>query len=268
MGMYWVLFDPIRESLSLKLSTEEAQFSIQRLRNKYINSFLIWKKGWSKWKKLNEFLRSSESPFKNTFNSLSEFTVGTSVKNKGLIMNHVPPEVSIKIQSTLNDITTSIIETKNLVDISSRQFSGDDLSEETITRTTNNLNLNFSSLRNSNALLKRNAEDKYKIELLLNHPQGSIFRSTAKDISLTGTYSERIVPHQFDNCVFDLIIINNLAKSDPGLKQIKINSRIIYNNGIPYIEYVNADANQLSLLKKVLIDYRETFQRLTSKNAA
>lgn len=258
MGMYWVLFDPHKETQSKKLTTIEAQCAISRLKRKYINSYLIWKEDWAQWKKLNEFLRSPYSPFKNTYNIIANKETACD-RVATLVMNDVDAHVALKIHSTVSKINTNVVETKDLVEKSKKQFDGDDL---TSTNTDVILNLNFSSLRNSTAFLKRNTEDKYKIELLLIHTHGHIFRTTAKDISLTGTYNERIVPHIFHNCVFELIIINNLMPNEQD-KRVRLKSRIISNDGVLYIEYINANPTQINLLRKILKEYLEKYQTIT-----
>ena len=177
-------------------------------------------------------------------------------------MNYVEPHMAIKIQSSLSEINTNIVETKNLVPVSKKQFDGDDL---TLEDTKPDINLNFSSLSNSSAFFKRNSEDNYKIELLLVHTKGYIFRTTAKDISLTGTYNERIVPHEYHNCAFDLIIINNLSKDNLRLERITLRSQIVSNDGILYIQYLNPSKNQICLLREILNEYRNLYQKLSTK---
>lgn len=263
MGMLWILFDPSRETQSEKLTTEQAQFAIERLKSKYLNRYLIWNSEWTKWKQLNEFLRTSDCPFTNNYNSL-ESCVENNIeyeKTKTLLMKVIEPREALKIHSTISDMNTNIVEVKNMVPRSKKQFDGDDLTMDSKAAL---LNLNFSSLSTSSAFRKRNTEDKYKIELLLIHALGQTFRATAKDISLTGTYSERIVPLEFHNGQFELIIINNLTTTDRD-KQIRLKSRIIFNDGIIYIQYIKPDVFQLKLLRKVLIEYREIFENATVK---
>lgn len=260
--MLWILFDPSRETQSEKLTTEEAQFAIERLKTKYLNRYLIWNNEWSKWKQLSEFLRSKESPFTSNYNSLSESSsIVESEKTKTLLMKTIAPREALKIHSTFSDINTNIIEVKDLVLKSKKQFDGDDLGEGSAEAL---LSLNFSSLSVSSSFRKRNTEDKYKIELLLIHPRGHSFRTTAKDISLTGTYNERIVPLQFHDGLFELVIINNLISHGMN-RQIRMTSRIISHDGIPYIEYANPNVYQLNLLKKVLSEYREIYESITLK---
>lgn len=268
MGMFWVFFDPNKELISFKLTTEEAQFVIQRLKTKYTNTYLIWRTGWTKWQKMNEFLRCTENPFVNTYNSLSLHNDANDGQTLKLVMNFVSHELALKIQSTVTEINTSIVEVKDLVKKSKKQFDGDDVTHE-VTVTKSSSNFNFSSLRNSTAFLKRNTEDKFKIELLLVHPMGYIFRTTAKDISLTGTYNERIIPHQFHSCKFEVIIINNLCgdncvASDPELKQIKLKCKVVNHDGDLYIEYERPNEDQKRNLRKILNSYRELFLSLTA----
>ena len=261
MGMLWILFDPKRETQSERLTTEDAQFAIQRLKNKYLNRYLILNSTWTKWKQLNEFLRSEDSPFTNNYNSLADTENPLEYeKTRTLLMKLVKPREALKIHSTISEINTNIVEIKNLVPKSKKQFDGDDLSMDDAEEPP--LNLNFSSLSASSAFRKRNTEDKYKIELLMMHRKGLIFRTTAKDISLTGTYSERIVPNDFHSGEFEMIIINNLIEKGEH-KQIKIKCRVIFHDGITYVQYIKPNIFQLKLLGKVLSEYREIFEDAT-----
>lgn len=265
MGMLWILFDPKRETQSERLTTEDAQFAIQRLKSKYLNRYLIWNSTWTKWKQLNEFLRSEESPFTNNYNSLADTENPLEYeKTRTLLMKLVEPREALKIHSTISEINTNIVEVKSLVPKSKKQFDGDDLSTDDVQEPL--LNLNFSSLSVSSAFRKRNTEDKYKIELLMMHRKGLIFRTTAKDISLTGTYSERIVPNDFHNGEFEMIIINNLIEKGEH-KQIKIKCRVIFHDGITYIQYLRPNIFQIKLLRKVLSEYREIFEDATESTS-
>ena len=135
----WVLFDPERESQSERLTLQEAQFVIQRLKPKQVNTYLVWRNDWSKWRKLNDFLASSESPFINT--SATILAQNVDEKTKTLVMNPVSTAEAFKIQHSLSKINTNIVELKDLVGKKRKQFDGDDVDAES---TNTGINLNFS----------------------------------------------------------------------------------------------------------------------------
>ena len=178
-------------------------------------------------------------------------------------MTLVEPRKALRIQSTVAEMNTNIVELKNLVFKSKRQFDGDDLVLE---NTNSSLSLNFSSLSISNSFKKMNLTDKYKIQLLLIHPQGHTFRTTAKDISISGTYAERIVPQEFHNGIFNIIISNNLLATGQQ-KQICLNCRIVSIDGSVYLKYVKPNNEQFGLLRRILSDYREVFESATIRCA-
>ena len=260
-GNIWALFDPNRETISGELSTEEAQLAIASLKSKYLNRYLIWNGDWTNWKLLNEFLRSSECPFTDYSNSLEDNKDNNIEfeKTKALFMKSVEPRKSLRIQSTVSEMNTNIVELKSLVFKSKRQFDGDDLVLE---NTNSSLNLNFSSLSISNPFKKINITDKYKIQLLLIHPQGHIFRTTAKDISISGAYAERIVPQEFHNGIFNIIISNNLLATGQR-KQICLNCKVVSHDGSVYLQYVKPNIDQFGLLRSILSDYRDVFESAT-----
>lgn len=260
-GNIWALFDPSRETISDELSTEKAQLAIANLKSKYLNRYLIWNSEWTNWKLLSEFLRSSECPFTDHSNYLDDSTdVNIEFeKTSTLLMTSIEPRKALRIQSTVSEMNTNIVEIKNLVFRSKRQFDGEDLVLE---NTNSSLSLNFSSLNLSSSFKRINIMDKYKIQLLLVHPHGHTFRTTAKDISISGAYTERIVPPEFHNGIFNIVIANNLL-ANGRQKQICLSCRVDSIDGSVYLQYLKPNRDQIGLLRSILSDYREVFESAT-----
>lgn len=259
-GNIWAFFDPNRETISEELSTKEAQLAIVSMKRRYLNRYLIWNCEWTKWELLNEFLRSEDCPFLDNSDCLDE--IDNNIENKKtstLFMKLVEPRKALRIQSTVAEMNTNIVEIKNLVFKSKRQFNGDDLVLE---NTNSSLNLNFKSLSISSSFKRINITDKYKIQLLLVHSLGPTFRTTAKDISISGSYAERIVPQEFHDGIFNVIISNNLLAREQQ-KQICLNCRVVSIDGSIYLQYVKPSSDQLGLLRGILSDYREVFENAT-----
>mgnify|MGYP001612578765 FL=1 len=260
-GDIWVLFDPSRETISEELSTNKAQLAIANLKSRYLNRYFIWNSEWAKWKPLSEFLRSSECPFTDNSNNLDDSKVNNIEfeNTRTLSMKLVEPRKALRIHSTVSEVNTNIVESKNLVFKSKRQFNGEDLVWENTNSTSN---LNFSGLSVLSSFNKINSMDKYKIQLLLVHPKGQTFRTAAKDISISGTYAERIVPAEFHSGIFNIIISNNLLASGQKM-QICLNCKVVSHDGSVYLQYVTPNNDQLGVLRGILANYREGFEGAT-----
>lgn len=256
---FWVLYDPNQKLQTEKMSDEEAQFSLMKMKTKEINGFLIWKNSWPKWRRLKEFLDSDESPFMSTFlNSGGSEDKGNSASS--LKMKPVDQETEKRIQASFSSVQLEEVKLSHAV--TGEQFSAEQL--ENSSDTTKPSSLNFKNLDKSSAFSKSNKEDKFKIELLLVSPKGTMFRSIAKNISLSGTFSERIIPDEFHHNSFDLIIINSIGTDDK-TKRITLKAKVIITDSAIYLEYVSPSEEQKAALRITLDQYVQASQKLSSQ---
>lgn len=250
MSEKWVLYDPMKKEQSDELSTEETQFVLLRLKTKFINNFLIWREDWPKWKKLNDYLASEDSPFMKTFMAYPD---GKSDNDKAapLKMNPADENTVRRIQASFSDVNLGEVNFRAIAAESSKDFDPENLNASGAA----NSNINFKSIKRPGGGFSTNALDnKYKIELLLIHHKGQMFRTTAKDISLTGTFSERTIPPEFHDSLFDLIIINN-AINDDEFKRLTLKSQIVVTDSLVYIKYVSPTEDEKNRLRSGLEYY-------------
>ncbi len=256
----WVLYDPNQNAQTDKLSTEQAQFSLMKMKTKEINNFLIWRSDWQKWKKLKEFLTSDQSPFMSTF--LQKAPTRDSEDNSStstIKMKPVDKETEKIIKASFSSVQLEEVKLSELTGVGHSQFDGDALSTE---NTNVNADLNFKNL-DKNPFSKSNKDDKYKLELLLIHPKGSMFRTIAKDISLSGTFCERIVPDEFHHSSFDLVVINNFI-SDSRHNRLTLKAKVLITDSSIYLEYISPTAQQKETLRAILDYYIRSTQKINS----
>ena len=252
MSERWVLYDPLKKEQSEELSTEEAQFILLRLKTKFINNFLIWRGDWPKWKKLNDFLADPQSPFMNTFMSYPD-DKKVDERPAPLRMSPADENTVRRVQASFSDVTPSEVNLRELFVGKAEDFDPEKLDSSGDGKG-NKVNVNFKTLNKSTAFSTNAIVNKNKIELLLIHHKGHMFRTTARDISLTGTFSDRIIPGEFHNSLFDLIIINN-AISDDEFKRITLKSKIVITDSNVYIQYVSPTDQEKDALRAGLEYY-------------
>lgn len=275
MSHLWVLYDPIKETQSDKLTTEETQFVILRLKTKLLNDYLIWREDWPKWKKLNSYLASDDSPFMNLVPT-GVVDDADKAKDKIPAKSSEPVKMSPADSDTISRVRASFdISEVKIKEVSiteafgktKNQFDGDQFSTDqgfdNIESPPSTINIDFKGLNKVTAFSKKIASNNYKIELLLIHPKGHMFRTTAQDISLTGTFSEKIIPSEFHNSTFDLVVINNLI-SDDEYKRVNLKGSIVVTDSRTYIQYVSTTDEQKSLLRAGLDYYLRAMKKLAT----
>lgn len=271
----WVLYDPAKQTQSDKLTTEETQFAILRLKTKYINQYLIWREDWLKWKKLNAFLESNDSPFMNIPSQQEKEIMGAAaLKAQDLKMSPARPDTIQKVKSSFefSDVHVHEMTLKDVMKGSGQQFDGDEFSEMTQTKAhtkssdaaKSTSHLDFKSLNKINAFGQRTLEDQFKIELLLIHPKGQMFRTAAKDISLTGTFTEKVVPGDFHTGVFDLVIINNMINDDEH-KRLKLKATTLLTDSRVFIKFDQLSDEQKNSLRACLDYYVRVQKKITEQ---
>lgn len=256
---YWVLYDPKNKTQTEQLSTEQAQFSLMKMKTKEINNFLIFKSDWEKWQKLRDFLTSENSPFMSTFfgksNAVEEPDAPSSIP-----MKPVDQETEKKIQASFSNVTLEEVDLSKMSTSDQSQFDGDQLSAESDVKST----ISFKGLDSKTAFGKSNSqEDKYKIELLLIHPKGTMFRTIARDISLSGTFGDKIVPDEFHHTVFDLVVINNFIP-DAQYKRLNLKAKVQITDAAVYLQFNGMSDLQKQSLRSILEYYVRSQKKLSS----
>ncbi len=268
MGQLWVLYDPTKETQSSKLTTEETQFAILRLKTKYVNQYLIWREDWAKWKKLNAFLESQESPFMNMPQAFSNDTEVNKSSDQAVKMSPAHPDIIQKVKTSFefSSVNTGEMNLRDAIGKKEQAFDGDEFAESTKTQSQNktdlSLQFDFKSLNKSNAFGKRTLEDQFKIELLFIHSNGQMFRTPAQGISLSGTFTEKVVPGEYHNGVFDLVVINNMI-NDNQYNRVNLKASVLLTDSRIYIQFINTTEEQKKSLRSSLDYYVRAQKKIT-----
>ncbi|MBY0554996.1 hypothetical protein K2P97_10745 [bacterium] len=256
---FWILYDPRNKTQTEQLSTEQAQFSLMKMKTKEINNFLIFKSNWDKWQKLRDFLTSDNSPFMSTFFGKSSSSEEVDTPSS-LAMKPVDKETEKKIQASFSNVTLEEVDISKMSSGGQQQFDGDQLNTESDVKST----VSFKGLDSKTAFSKSNSpEDKFKIELLLIHPKGAMFRTIARDISLSGTFADKIVPDEFHHTVFDLVIINNFIP-DAQYKRLNLKAKVQITDSAVYLQYSGMTEPQKQNLRSILEYYVRSLKKLSA----
>ncbi len=273
MSNMWVLYDPVNKAQSDKMTTEDIQFAILRLKTKYVNKYLIWRDDWLKWKKLKDFLESNESPFMNMSTQLEKDIQGAAnSKTHNIKMSPAGPETIQKIKSSFSDVHVQEMTMQDITKGTAQQFDGDAFAELTESKVYNNsgeaarntAHLNFKTLNKATAPGQRRLEDQFKIELLLIHPKGQMFRTVAKEISLTGTFTDKVVPSDFHNGIFDIVIINNMINDDE-YKRLNLKATTLLTDSRIFIQFDQITDVQKNTLRACLEYYVRMQKKITEQ---
>lgn len=258
-AVFWVLYDPNKKSQTEKLSQEEAQFTLMKMRTREVNDFLIWRSDWQKWKRLKEFIDSDASPFMSTFMNIDKEKKNSRTKQSAIKMKPVDAETENVIRASFSGVQIEEVKINNVVSTGEQFFDSDQLADK---KAGVSSGLNFKGLNKSNALSNKGSEeDKYKLELLLINPREIMFRTFAKDISLSGTFCERIIPDDFHHSNFDLVIINKFIP-DNQFNRLTLKSKLIITGNSLYIEYLPMAKEQKESLRAMLEYYVRAQKKL------
>jgi hypothetical protein len=250
MSHGWVLYDPTKETKTELLTTEEAQFIIMSLKSKSLDEYLVKRDDWPQWKKLNIFLESPESPFMNTV-PISKTEKANSTAGKK--------------SSGFSNVRLEDVHINDAFGNHSQQFDGDQFSSEGVNAP--EVNVSFKNLNKVNAFSPRKMEaDSYKIELLLIHPNGEMVRTVANEISLTGTFCDKLIPGSFHNGNFDVIVINNVINDDE-YKRLTLKGKVVVTDSRTYIQFVNLTDELKNSLRAGLDYYLRTVKKFQKENA-
>lgn len=259
--VFWVLYDPNKKAQTEKLSQEEAQFTLMKMRTREVNDFLIWRSDWPKWKRLKEFIDSDASPFMSTFMNIDKEKQNSQTQPSALKLKPVDSETEKVIRASFSGVHLEEVKINKVVSTGEQFFDSDQLAEK---KAGVSSDLNFKGLNRTNALSNKGGEeDKYKLELLLISPREVMFRTFAKDISLSGTFCERIIPDDFHHSDFDLVIINKFI-ADNQFNRLTLKSKLIITGNSLYIEYLPMTKTQKESLRAMLEYYVRAQKKIST----
>lgn len=223
----WIFYDSMSKTQSNPITLDEAQMALFKMRPRDWSRFYIWTQSWDCWQPLELFLKSDQRYFVTQFaiHPHDETAKYQTIRDVLEMGEQVDENTHNEITSTGTGTITNTKSFSSIViddgppkhepTLGKSNFDGDELSWANAKVS----DLNFKKLADKMSYDKRAARLNLKIEILLMTQKGNIFRSTSKNISLTGSLLEDNIPFDYYGIVFDITIINRLATT-------AVNSRV------------------------------------------
>ena len=67
----WCFYDPQTKMKTEAMTSDNAQLAIMKMKAKDIKNLFVWRSDWPTWKKLSDFIQSTDSPFSAMTNLMS-----------------------------------------------------------------------------------------------------------------------------------------------------------------------------------------------------
>lgn len=275
----WVFYDSIAKLQSNALTQDEAQSAILKIRAHDIARFFIWTQGWQDWQPLKTYLESDQKIFVSTFTisrsneetikavarDIREHTI-TQTMTRFPYGDNEPTNAGVTSAGTftgtdnaafshivLSEDTMSRYMNKNLPEYNSLvDFDGEELTFSNIKKP----KMDFSDMLANKKMDNRAVRHELKIETLLISSRGKTFRTTTKNISLSGILAETMIPFEFYNCTFDIVVISSIQK-DPRKARVKLQAETVIEGGqrTQRLKYINMTSAQKAQLHSLMEDY-------------
>ena len=277
----WVFYDSIAKIQSNRLTRDEAQSTILKIRPQTIDRYFIWTQGWENWQPLRSYLESDQKVFVSTFtvshsNEETAKAVAKEIFEQTITYAHTktsfrhhdnvnePPASDQDTKSVTNTAYNRIYSKINLNDEPSINFnrSGDPNNDYTTQFEIEHIDLknikkpSFDFSKITKRMDQREPRLELKIEVLLISPRG-------KNISLTGALLEDCMPFDFYEVVFDVVVISHITGKGA---RVKLQGRSIVAGGnyTQRLQFINPTADQKKDLQNLLKDYVDATKALKS----
>lgn len=248
----WVFFDKLSKQQSKVMTLEEAQFAILKMRTKDWERFYIWSNGWASWQILKVYLESDQKNFITNFTptEMDDITLKTTVRDV-LELHPASKKVQKEITKSFSNIklheeSISNYKKNNL----GKDFFGGDLTWSNIKKP----DVDFTKINAKKQYDHREQRHSLKIEILLVNKKGRAFRSSSKNISLSGALLEKNVPVDFTHQPFEAVIVNNYT-SDKRTSRVIVNATLSGEGVGCRIQFLDLTDAQKNSLHDLLSDY-------------
>ena len=277
----WILLDNLTKIQSQPISTQELEAAILRLPKSELGRYFLWTSGWKNWQPLQEYLESDQKTLSvaiqmNTqtaqvaINNLQKQatmtqSTNTSEKNDVFVLNDntmtqttANPSQIENTQHTktiaVDNVTQATLSHELKVAPEKPATQQNDYTSDQIKTSNNNLkNINFKDL--NTPYRNRSERHEFKIEILLINKKNKTFRSYSKNISLSGTLLEDVIPSDFYDDSFDLVVVNRQPTNALN-SRVQVKAVVVKNDGYSQrITFLNVTPVQKQRLKDLLNDY-------------
>lgn len=248
----WVFFDKLSKLQSKIMNLEEAQFAILKMRSKDWERFYIWSTGWENWQILKVYLNSDQKNFMTTFTAteMDEVTLKTTVRD---VLELKPASEKTKKEIT-KSFSSIKLDEETATEFKAKKFEKNYTGDEITWSKVKKPDVDFSKINAKNKYDERSPRHELKIEVLLIDKKGRTFRSSSKNISLSGALLEKNVPVDYSQSEFDAVIVNKYAK-DQKLARVTVKAIVSGDGLTSRIKFQNLSDQQKNSLRTLLTEY-------------
>ena len=252
---HWIFYDSMSKTQSNPITSDEAQMAIFKMKPKDHKRFFIWTTGWDNWQPFELFLRSDQTYFITQFTrkEYGEKTVknfkSRDVFEMSQVTDLVHKEITKSYSGVIIDDETFPGEEPNK-DYQRQSYDVDEMSWSG----TKKPNLDFKKLKEKMTYGRRDRRLELKLEILLITNKGSIFRSTSKNISLSGSLLEDNIPFDYCGVYFDVVIVNRNSKK-ARTARLQLKATTVGEGLTQRLSFYEISDEQKQILKNLLQDY-------------
>lgn len=272
----WILLDNLTKIQSQPISSDELQSAISRLPTHEFTRYFLWTSGWQNWQPLNEYLESDQKTLSVAVHSPTE--VKSSKQQSSTPTQHNSALISqektltqtkldfasdsqdtVHVEKSMTDATLSDYSKHNHI----KQPVHNDYDSELISTKAPTVNhINFKNI--NDPYRNRSERHEFKIEIILISKKNKTFRSFSKNISLTGSLLEEVIPIDFHDDQFDLVVVNRNPTNTLN-SRVQLRAEVIKNEGLTQrLTFINVSQVQKQRLKDLLNDYITQQKKLKS----
>lgn len=247
----WIFYDSMSKTQSNSITSDEAQMAIFKMKPKDWKRFFIWTNEWKSWQPLELFLKSDQDFFITDFKAHDsiEDTVKYEKVRTVLEMNSVSKRKHKEITKSFSGV---LIEDRHPVDkpVTHEVYDVDELSWSK----TKKPEINFKKLKEKMSYGMRERRHEFKIEVLLITVKGNIFRSTSKNISLSGSLLEDNIPFDYYGVIFDIVIVNRGSEVSPTARLV-LKAKTVGDGLTQRLNFHDISESQKAALHTLLQEY-------------
>lgn len=265
-GKVWLLFDAINNKKTKPLSLVQAQMMLLTLKVKTLHQYFIWTPGWEEWQSVPSFLTSGQKYFtaalppEPLMHKSSQNETNRAASEEVTKTVRIPEAMPEEKSSNSSPYYTQIVPAdsspkKEDYGYYYNEFTGDDLSLSGIpARPSLEIVLSRAAL-GSPQDRRGAARHDFKIEVILVSKKGTSFRTQSRNISLSGTLLEDVIPQEFFHYPFDMILVNKFEKN-PRKNRVYLQGHIIGDLRDPRrLTFVDPSEELTLKLTKLMQDY-------------
>ncbi len=274
-GKVWIVFDTENRSQSKPLSVVQAQVILLSIQPHNRGRFFLWTPGWTEWASVRDFLNSDQKYFVSAHPpqpDVEKTQAITTPKESKIFPDEDTVTAILDSIADNNSPYTTIMTENPIKEVKDsgyydQDFHGNDLDLAKVQKVKPMKGPKIiADVIAPDAERRRDARHNFKIEVVLVSKTKS-FRTSSKNMSLSGTMLEKEIPKEFLGKHFDLIIVNpfepNTTKSRL-LFRAKIVGDLSDPRRLMFIEQDTQMTARLDALLQAYVAYQEKISKTSA----